>query len=58
MDRKGSGFGKICRAMDSAVASNGPHKNSAQAMLLTVNCSSAAAHARNRSCADDPATVA
>jgi hypothetical protein len=56
-ESSGSGFGKICRAMDSAVASSGPHKNSAHATLLTLKFYRAEAHERNCSCADEPATV-
>ena len=55
--RKGSGSGKICRASASAVASIGPHKNSAHAMLLTLNASCADAQAANCVCAGEPATV-
>lgn len=55
--RKGSGFGKICRAMASAGASSGPHKNSAQAMLLALQSSCACVQPRNFSCAAEPATT-
>ena len=40
-----------------AVASSGPHRNSAHAMLLTLKSSRANAQARNRSCTGEPATT-
>ena len=55
--QKGSGFGKICRAMASAGASSGPHKNSAQAMLLALQSSCACVQPRNFSWAAEPATT-
>jgi hypothetical protein len=53
--KKGSGLGKICRTSNSAVTSNGPHKNSDNAILLMLNASCAFTHTWNCLWAGEPA---